>query len=578
MEPASGGIGPDPMNAMLRAAHWYAGRGWPVLPVQPRGKVPLNPNGSRGASRDVGVIRQWWTTWPDANVGIATGAASGLAVLDVDQRHGGAIALEALPALPDTPTVLTGGGLHYYFVWPASGVRNSAGALGAGLDVRGEGGYVVAPPSIHASGRVYTWEATNGPRIPLAPWPFVPAGATPAGVRPETTRAVLQEVLDGRRNETLTRIAGALRRVGCACGEIEEALRAIDARICRPPLGDEVEKIARSVSRYLPAEVPLDPADCDGAQAEDATALADEALAALVARVLSERRSSACIPTPWHGLNALIGGLRPGLLYVVGARPSEGKSTLGLALGFAAAAYGPVAYFSLEVPRETIARQVVAGLLRCNHRAVGPDLASDFVARAAALAHDLALVPLWIEDRPGVTVEHVCGRAKRRAEAAPLAAVVTDYLQLLVESRRERGATRERHVAAQSAALKRLARDLACPVVLLAQLNRAVEGETERRPRLSHLRESGAIEADADVVLLLDIPGRAMDRTLPSYSQAAEKIAERAGIAGRALPCPLNDAAAEHILRVQVAKQREGPTGAVWLWLNGAMALVENMP
>jgi hypothetical protein len=151
--------GPPP--ALLRAALAYARRGIPVFPCEPGGKRPLTYNGFWDASADPRRVEPWWRRWPDANVGVPTGQVSGLLVLDVDARGGGPESLAALQRahgpLPRTARARTGGGgTHHFFGYPAEKeVRNSAGRLGPGLDVRGEGGYVVVPPSRTQS--AYRW-------------------------------------------------------------------------------------------------------------------------------------------------------------------------------------------------------------------------------------------------------------------------------------------------------------------------------------------------------------------------------------------------------------------------------------
>lgn len=149
---------------MLDAALAYARRGLRVHPLTAptdpgdgAGKRPLLREWQRRASSDEDQVKGWWTRWPTANIGIATGPGSGLWVLDVD-GDAGEYALEAYD-LPDTTEVRTGKGRHLYWRWPDNGgVGTSRGRLAEGLDVRGEGGYVVAPPSVHASGRVYQWK------------------------------------------------------------------------------------------------------------------------------------------------------------------------------------------------------------------------------------------------------------------------------------------------------------------------------------------------------------------------------------------------------------------------------------
>ena len=166
------------MPALLDAALAYAGKGWLVFPcfeVKPDGTCTCgDPTCIKNAGKHPRVrwgamattdpikIRGWWRRWPRSNIAIACGAKSGIWVFDIDPAKGGIAALASLEAangrLPTTLMVSTGGhGWHYYFAWPTDGrvIPNSSDALGPGLDVRGEGGYVIAPPSNHISGRCY---------------------------------------------------------------------------------------------------------------------------------------------------------------------------------------------------------------------------------------------------------------------------------------------------------------------------------------------------------------------------------------------------------------------------------------
>jgi hypothetical protein len=241
------------------AALAYALAGLPVLPLA--GKVPRIVNGLNGASTDLAVVAEWWARWPEANIGIRTGTDSGLVVLDVDPCSNGRATLEALRReygpLPRTPTVLTGsGGEHMYFRYPATTeVRNSAGKLGAGLDVRGEGGYVVAPPSVHASGNRYTWvRSLDEPLADCPPWLLA---SLPQGPRLAPPEGVTYLIPMGQRNAELASIAGTLRRRGLGESEILAALRAVNQERCRPALdAGEVERIAGSISRYPPSLPP----------------------------------------------------------------------------------------------------------------------------------------------------------------------------------------------------------------------------------------------------------------------------------------------------------------------------------
>jgi len=136
------------------------------------GKHPRTPNGLHDATTDAAVIERWWRRWPDANVGVVTGRPSGLVVVDVDPGHGGIETMRQLVAeygpLPSGPRVRTGsGGWHVLFAWPGHEVRNSAGRVGPGVDIRGDGGYVIAPPSVHSAGERYVW--TSGGQPPQVP-------------------------------------------------------------------------------------------------------------------------------------------------------------------------------------------------------------------------------------------------------------------------------------------------------------------------------------------------------------------------------------------------------------------------
>lgn len=179
-----------PSDWLRDAALRYAERGWAVLPLHSPaggscscgrsdcgGKHPRTAHGLNEASTDPVVIAGWWRRWPKANIGIRTGSASGLVVLDVDPAHGGARTLSELGRggnhLKTTARVLTGGGgWHAYYAHPGGDVPNDAGRrLGAGLDVRGDGGYVVAPPSRHPSGIPYRWYMRMQREVaPLPEW------------------------------------------------------------------------------------------------------------------------------------------------------------------------------------------------------------------------------------------------------------------------------------------------------------------------------------------------------------------------------------------------------------------------
>lgn len=265
------------MSDSLQAAIEYAGRGWAVLPLHSPtadgcscgregcgavGKHPRTRHGVKDATTDKATIRRWWKQWPDSNVGIETGAESGLVVLDVDPEAGGEDSLFALLStngeLPETVEAITGGGgRHLFFSHPADHVGNSVGRLGSGLDVRGDGGFVVAPPSRHESGERYGWKPGSEPdaaEVALAP-DWLIDGSMRGNGRPEYASEAADRIPEGRRNTTLTSLAGTMRQRGMSLEAIEAAILAENMQRCDPPLGEaEVRQIAASIGSYSPGD------------------------------------------------------------------------------------------------------------------------------------------------------------------------------------------------------------------------------------------------------------------------------------------------------------------------------------
>ena len=256
----------DRATETLTEALRMADMGWPVFPIHSlakRGgctcrekkkcdrvaKHPRTKNGLKDATTDKNVIKAWWAEWPDANLGVRTG--NGLVVLDVDEHKFGDETLAALEdlhgALPETMAVNTGGGGQHYYFTTDKKVQNSVEALGPGLDTRGEGGYVVAPPSMHASGTPYGWDLGGHPLAIMPNWVIPPAKAaykTPEAIAGAT-------IIGEKRNNYLTSYGGKMRRDGASEMVLRATLMAENMQRCRPPLDDkEVCRIAKSVSRY----------------------------------------------------------------------------------------------------------------------------------------------------------------------------------------------------------------------------------------------------------------------------------------------------------------------------------------
>lgn len=274
---------------VLEAAGNYVKLGLKVFPCG--GKAPATEHGYKDATSEITQIEQWWQGGEEKNVAIATG--NGIVVLDVDVNHAsGKYGDETLSSLeeeygplPDTWTCLTGGGgMHYYFRCDDPDLTVAAGFL-PGLDYRGTGGYVIAPPSIHpASGRRYEWEVNHLPEdIPLAPLPDwlhdlmeskherKRTSANPN----KTDKNPTKEIPVGTRNDTLFRYGCSLRGKGATTEEIHAALQQKNADLCKPPLSEkEIAFLAKSTERYepgylqevLPSIIPPDYSDAGNAE------------------------------------------------------------------------------------------------------------------------------------------------------------------------------------------------------------------------------------------------------------------------------------------------------------------------
>lgn len=247
-------------SAIHDAALAYMARAWSVIPIERHGKRPLVPwleFQSRLATAE--EIEHWFQRWPDANIAVVTGQLSGLVVLDVDPRHGGAAGLAQLVIergpLPRTVEAVTGGGgRHLYFSHPGAPVANRVG-LRPGIDVRGDGGCVVAPPSVHPNGRRYAWAPARSPgAAPLAAlprWLLHPEGGGHASHPLSHWRQLVHEgVGEGERNATLASLTGHLLRHGVDPQVALELLLAWNRVRCRPPLDDgEVARVVDSITR-----------------------------------------------------------------------------------------------------------------------------------------------------------------------------------------------------------------------------------------------------------------------------------------------------------------------------------------
>ena len=253
-------------------------------------------------------------------------------------------------------------------------------------------------------------------------------------------------------------------------------------------------------------------------------------------KIFSEGRRITGLATGYPGLDNETAGLQPSELIILAARPSMGKTALALniAENVALRQREPVAIFSLEMSKESLLLRLLASEARVDaHKFRTGHLSRDDWSKVTGALANLGDAPIWIDDSASSTVLEMGAKARRLKRDRGLSLMIVDYLQLVVPSGTGRNSNRQEEVAGMSRALKGLAKELKVPIVVLSQLTRAPERE-ERKPQLADLRESGAIEQDADVVLFINRPNF-YKSDMPEEDRAKAEII--------------------------IAKQRNGPTG-----------------
>jgi len=254
------------------------------------------------------------------------------------------------------------------------------------------------------------------------------------------------------------------------------------------------------------------------------------------------------IGTGYRDLDIKTAGLQPSDLIIVAGRPSMGKSALATCMVEHAAIVDkiPVAFFSLEMSKEQLVQRMLCSHARVDaHKVRTGFLSQSDWPRLVSAAGKLSEAPIYIDDTPGISILELRAKARRLKAQFDIKMIVLDYLQLMEGP--SKADSRQQEISEISRSLKALARELNVPLIAISQLSRAVENRTDHMPQLSDLRESGAIEQDADLVLLL---------LREEYYNQTE---ENKGIA-----------------KVNIAKQRNGPTGIVELAFLGEYMRFEN--
>ncbi len=253
-------------------------------------------------------------------------------------------------------------------------------------------------------------------------------------------------------------------------------------------------------------------------------------------KILTDGKRVTGLATGYANLDNETSGLQPSELIILAARPSMGKTALALNIAENVAVRNrePVAIFSLEMSKESLLVRMLASEARIDaHKFRTGHMGRDDWSKIVTTLNTLSDAPLWVDDSASSTVMEMGAKARRLKRDRGLSLVMVDYLQLVVPTSTGRQSNRQEEVSGMSRALKALAKELQVPVVVLSQLTRAPERE-ERKPQLSDLRESGAIEQDADMVLFINRPNF-YKTDLPEEDRAKAELI--------------------------IAKQRNGPTG-----------------
>ncbi|HEX2971157.1 MAG TPA: replicative DNA helicase [Tepidisphaeraceae bacterium] len=264
-----------------------------------------------------------------------------------------------------------------------------------------------------------------------------------------------------------------------------------------------------------------------------------------------ENRGQRGLETGFFDLDDMLNGLQPGEMIIVAARPSMGKTAFAMNLveGIAAERNIPCAVFSLEMSKQQLAQRMLCSRGKIDsHKLRRGMLQAQEYQQLATVVGQLAKAPIWVDDSAGLTPLDLRAKARRLKLQHDIRCIMIDYMQLMDNPGPD---SRQQQISEISRAIKAVAREINVPVIALSQLNRATEGRDGHRPRMSDLRESGSIEQDADVIMLL-------------HREDYYKMGEP-------------DFQPDNIAEVIVAKQRNGPTGTVKLFFDNKSTRFENL-
>lgn len=499
------------LNLLLDAALQYLALGYHPIPCAPREKRPLVPWKEFQTTMPTSdQLASWWQRTPDANVALVLGRGRFAVDLDGGDDAEALLAAEGIALPANAPRSRTGNGYHV-FLSAATPQPDRIGLLTTDghkpqVDIRGIG-IVVAPPSTHPNGATYQWVTPLVAQPPAAPSALTTlisrAPSTPSAASKEPQAAgnrfwvadALRGVGEGQRDQMCTRLAGFFLTKGLDAETVTALLAESYAKACTPPFPlRDVEKCVMSIARRQAVEQDT-PRGLQGSYIDDALDALEQSLKA---------GPSPTLPTPFPTLNYFLnGGLGPGELVFLGARPGVGKTALGLEFARTAARTrsGAVVVISREMTTLALMRRLVAqdARIKASHLKRAELNVQEQWALGRSLER-LRGLPLWFID-DAVSLDEIVGFVDTMAAEAPIALLIVDYLQLI---RAPKDIRERRHqVEAVSQGLKALTMQYRAPVLCLSSLSRGSNDDREKPPTLSSLRESGELEHDADIILLL---------------------------------------------------------------------------
>lgn len=499
-------------NSLLTAALEYQRLGYHPIPCAPREKRPLvSWKDFQTTMPTTEQLTAWWERTPNANVALVLGRGKFAVDLDGGVDAEQLLANEGIVLPVGAPRSKTGGGYHV-FLSSYNPVADRVGLLTTNgskpqVDIRGIG-IVVAPPSIHPNGATYQWIeplVEKPPHAPLALMDLIGRKAeAPASARSERGEKVgdrfwvadaLHGVGEGQRDQMCTKLAGFFLHKQIDVETTIAILSNTFAKACTPPFHPaDVEKCVRSIARRESIEGGSDRAST----AKHIHEVLDELQTAMAAGPVPT------LATPFHSLNYFLnGGFSPGELIYLGARPGVGKTALGLELARCAAmkGKGAVIIISREMKNIALARRLVSQDARVPASAIKRGELSYMDRDAFKLSLErLRRLPIWFTD-DAVSFTEIKTLVSEIVAETPIALLIVDYLQLI----RAPQEIKERRLQVESISqgLKMLAMQFQIPVLCLSSLSRGTAEDRNKRPTLASLRESGELEHDADVILLL---------------------------------------------------------------------------